>query len=173
MELREIFSRDLLLSLEKCISNGIPWGLNASGTQEVTSFESFMNMFETLEKYFHRYEELENSCKKMYEERNRKWCKKDSKILIYPSGYDGLIHTDYEEEEGDYKLTTITFLNIDWDKSWGGEVLCYSKDCRVVVGGVTPEFGKTFLFNGVLPHRALAPVRLSSLLRIVLVTKEQ
>ena len=69
-------------------------------------------------------------------------------------------------------LTTITFINSDWNTSWGGEILCYSDDCKIVIGGVMPEFGKTFAFNGKIPHRAVAPIRLSSLMRIVLVGKE-
>jgi len=176
MELREIFSRDLLKNLERLIfSGGAPIGLNHSGSEFdeklKQTFESFAIPFDRLEKYFDQYQEIENTCKKMYNERNINWCKEDSKILIYPSSYDGVIHTDYWE--GEYKLTTITFLNSDWKKSWGGEILCYSDDCRVVTGGVTPEFGQTFLFNGKKPHRALAPIRLSSLLRAVLVTKEE
>ena len=70
-------------------------------------------------------------------------------------------------------LTTITFLNSDWNPTWGGEILCYSDDLKVVLGGVVPQFGKTFVFNGKIPHRAVAPIRLSSLQRVVLVTKQK
>ena len=176
MELREIFSKDLLLNLEKQIfSGGAPIILNNSGSEFDENlqekFESFAIPFVELEKYFDQYQELEETCIKMHHEKNINWSKKNSKILIYPSGYDGVIHVDYSK--GEYKLTTITFLNSDWEKSWGGEILCYSDDCKVVIGGVTPEFGQTFLFNGRKPHRALAPIRLSSLLRAVLVTKEE
>ena len=175
MELREIFDRQLILKLEETIfTQSLPWCLNHSDSKidkQLGKFhESFAVVWQCLESHFEDIKKLENSCIKMYEERNRRWKKEDSKILIYPSGYDGLIHRDYGNEIN--KLTTITFLNSGWEKSWGGEILCYSDDCKVVLGGVTPEFGQTFLFDGSKPHRALAPIRLSSLMRAVLVTKE-
>lgn len=177
MELRKIFNTDLLLSLENAIFTlGISWCVNLSASQydinRGDKFESFSCPFDKLQNNFDRYQEIEDACIKMHEERNIKWSKKSSKLLIYPSSYDGVIHTDYNGSK-EPKLTTITFLNSDWKSSWGGEILCYSDDQKVVVGGVTPQFGETFLFNGCMPHRALAPVRLSSLLRAVLVTKQE
>jgi hypothetical protein len=176
MELKEIFDKQLLLKLEKQLfTTSIPWCLNNSDSKinpEIGKFhESFSVIWKELEKYFDDIEKLTETCHKMYEKRNLKWRKEDSKVLIYPSGYDGIIHKDYNEASN--KLTTITFLNSEWHKSWGGEILCYSDDCKVVIGGVTPDFGQTFLFDGSKPHRALAPIRLSSLMRAVLVTKEE
>ena len=174
MRLEEIFDKQVLVDLESAIFNtALPWALNISDSkidvQIGKNHESFAVEFSFLKDFKH-YEYLKETCNKIYTDRNLKFCENDSKILIYPSGYDGIIHRD--TTEGKEILTTITFLNSHWQKSWGGEILCYSQDCKVVVGGVVPEFGKTFLFDGGMPHRALAPIRLSSLMRAVLVTKQ-
>ena len=175
MELREIFDKQVLKELEKELyGKSFNWIMNCSGS----SFNNDLGKnFESLAMYFHdlknfkHYDYITETCNKIYTDKNRKFCGTKSKILMYPSGYDGLIHVD--SSTTDNILTTITFLNSDWQKTWGGEILCYSTDCKVVVGGVVPDFGKTFLFNGAMPHRAIAPIRMSSLLRTVLVTKEQ
>jgi|TARA_R100001480_G_scaffold2060_1_gene6281 Rps23 Pro-64 3,4-dihydroxylase Tpa1-like proline 4-hydroxylase len=174
VRLEEIFDKQVLFDLESAIfKQALPWALNYSNSKIDSvigkNHESFALEFPFLKDFKH-YDYLLETCNKIYSDQNLKFCEKDSKILIYPSGYDGIIHRD--TTEGKDILTTITFLNSEWKKSWGGEILCYSQDCKVVVGGVVPEFGKTFLFNGGMPHRALAPIRLSSLMRAVLVTKE-
>ena len=174
MRLEEIFDKQVLFDLESAVfKQALPWALNFSDSKIDSvigkNHESFAVNFPYLKDFKH-YDYLKQTCNKIYNDQNLKFCEKDSKILIYPSGYDGIIHRD--TTEGKDSLTTITFLNSEWKKSWGGEILCYSQDCKVVVGGVVPEFGKTFLFNGGMPHRALAPIRLSSLMRAVLVTKE-
>jgi len=174
VRLEEIFDKQVLFDLESAIfKQALPWALNYSNSKIDSvigkNHESFAVNFPYLKDFKH-YDYLKETCNKIYIDQNLKFCEKDSKILIYPSGYDGIIHRD--TTEGKDILTTITFLNSEWKKSWGGEILCYSQDCKVVVGGVVPEFGKTFLFNGGMPHRALAPIRLSSLMRAVLVTKE-
>jgi len=175
VRLEEIFDRQVLFDLESAIFNqALPWALNMSDSKIDTAlaknYESFSVLLSDLKNFKH-YDYLLETCNKIYIDQKLKFCEKDSKILIYPSGYDGIIHRD--TTEGIDILTTITFLNSEWKKSWGGEILCYSQDCKIVVGGVVPEFGKTFLFNGGMPHRALAPIRMSSLIRAVLVTKEQ
>ena len=175
MELREIFDQQVLKELEEGLFfESFTWRMNFSGSQLNKNigknFECFALNFDNLKSFKH-YDYLRKTCNKIYTDRNLRFDELRSKILIYPSGYDGLIHVD--SSTTDNILTTITFLNSDWQKTWGGEILCYSKDCKVVVGGVVPDFGKTFLFNGAMPHRAIAPIRMSSLLRTVLVTKEQ
>ena len=145
MRLEEIFDKQVLLDLENAIFNSaLPWSLNISDskidTQIGKNHESFAVDFSYLKDFKH-YDYLKETCNKIYTNRNLKFCENGSKILIYPSGYDGIIHRDTSEG-------------------------------KVVVGGVVPEFGKTFLFDGGMPHRALAPIRLSSLMRAVLVTKQ-
>ena len=115
-----------------------------------------------------QYQNIADTFNKYYTNLNKKWHEENTKILLYPTGFDGIIHKDANMDI----LTTITFINSDWNTSWGGEILCYSDDCKVVIGGVVPQFGKTFAFNGRQPHRAVAPIRLSSLMRMVLVGKE-
>ena len=115
-----------------------------------------------------QYQNIADTFNKYYTNLNKKWHEENTKILLYPTGFDGIIHKDANMDI----LTTITFINSDWNTSWGGEILCYSDDCKVVIGGIVPQFGKTFAFNGRQPHRAVAPIRLSSLMRMVLVGKE-
>lgn len=173
MQLLEIFKdKSKLKKLEEDVLYG-GIGLcfvNESGTQFNKSFtnltESFNRMFFTIkEKEYYQY--FVDVAEAFYKENNAKLDLNQTKILAYPSNFEGIIHKDHNED----CLTTITFLNSVWDRTWGGEILCYSDDLKIVIGGVTPEFGKTFAFNGKIPHRAIAPIRVSSLLRIVLVTK--
>ena len=176
MQLLEIFKdKDVLKKLEHDVFyGGMPVIFsNKSATkfnQTLSEFtESYLIPiihFKEKEYYPYLYQTIEN----FYKQNNRPLHLELCKILIYPSSFDGLVHCDNEDDKD--TLTTITFLNSDWDVSWGGEIICYSPDLKMVIGGATPQFGKTFVFNGRLPHRALAPIRLSSLLRIVLVTKE-
>ena len=64
------------------------------------------------------------------------------------------------------------FFNIDWGYNFGGEILVYDDNYRIIDGTV-PIFGASFIFRSYLKHRAVAPVRLSSLVRCVLVTKSK
>lgn len=175
MQLLEIFSdKEKLKQLEEDIFYG-KIGLifaNESGTSYNNTFTNLTESFcKTLSSLSDRsyYHYIVNEAENFYKSHNKKIDLDRSKILAYPSTFDGIIHKDHEKQDC---LTTITFLNSNWDPTWGGEILCYSNDLKVVIGGVTPQFGKTFAFNGGLPHRAVAPVRVSSLLRIVLATKE-
>ena len=175
MQLLEIFSdKDKLKQLEEDIMYG-EIGLmfaNESNTSYNNTLanitESFFKVLSDLsDRSYYHY--LVNEAEIFYKSHNKKIDLDRSKILAYPSTFDGIVHKDHAKEDC---LTTITFLNSNWDPTWGGEILCYSNDLKVVIGGATPQFGKTFAFNGGTPHRAVAPVRVSSLLRIVLATKE-
>ena len=173
MILIDLFDKEVLKELEQEIINAeLPMSFtNASKTTLDSNLseipESFIINHDNLKKY-KQYEKIPNTFYKYYVNRNKQWHEENTKILLYPTGFDGIIHKDANMDI----LTTITFINSDWNTSWGGEILCYSDDCKIVVGGVMPEFGKTFAFNGKIPHRAVAPIRLSSLMRIVLVGKE-
>ena len=174
MQLVEIFDQEILKNLEKDIFEGkCRIGFtNASGSEYNEALKNVVESFniplsKLQEKDYYDY--ILITASKFYAKNNKRLNVEKSKILIYPSAHDGLIHTDMNK---DY-LTTITFLNSHWEPTWGGEILCYSDDLKVVLGGVTPQFGKTFAFNGKIPHRAVAPIRLSALQRVVLVTKEK
>jgi len=132
--------------------------------------ESLFIQFSYLEKESF-YNTLKNKCLELHKKFNSNLNLNQCKILIYPTGYDGIVHLDSFYENIKNNITTITFLNSDWHKTWGGEILLYDKKISKVIAGEIPEFGKTFIFNSNMPHRAISPIRLSSLYRIVLVTK--
>ena len=132
--------------------------------------ESLVIPFSYLEKE-NFYNTLKNKCLELHKKFKCNLNLDKSKILIYPSGYDGIVHLDSFDEKAKNNITTITFLNNDWDRTWGGEILLYDKKISKVIAGEVPEFSKTFIFNSNMPHRAISPIRLSSLYRIVLVTK--
>jgi len=78
---------------------------------------------------------------------------------IYPSGFDGSIHTDS-------KQNTPTFLYCisPWKAEWGGEFIVYdeNKEAKEVASF---KQDRLIVFDGKYPHRATAPTRVSSLLR--------
>ena len=173
MILIDLFDKEVLTQLEADIVDAkFPMSFtNASRTTYNSALadipESLIIDYENLKK-FDQYQHIYETCNKFFVSENKKWHEENTKILLYPTGYDGLLHKDANMDI----LTCITFLNTDWNTTWGGEILVYSEDCNLIIGGVVPQFGKTFAFNGRFPHRAVAPIRLSSLMRIVLVTKE-
>lgn len=168
-----IYPENILKELETlCFSGTLPlifFNFADQGEEEQRTFESFAVNLETLSAYFEKYEELLNITDSFYKNINLKTDLKLSKILFYPSGYDGKIHFDCPPDNKEL-VTSITFLNSDWQPSWGGEILIYDDNHRVVDGTV-PVFGGSFIFRSYLKHRAVAPTRLSSLIRCVLVTK--
>ena len=169
----KIYPENILRNLETlCFSGTLPLSLSNYANQEEEeqrTFESFAINLETLDAYFKQYEELINITDNFYKNINLNTDLRLSKILFYPSGYDGKIHFDCDPHEKEL-VTSITFLNSDWQPSWGGEILVYDDDHRILDGTV-PVFGKSFIFRSYLKHRAVAPIRLSSLIICVLVTK--
>tara|TARA_R100000030_G_scaffold44114_1_gene33311 strand:- start:1653 stop:2186 length:534 start_codon:yes stop_codon:yes gene_type:complete len=171
----KIYPDSLLQNLETVCFNGeLPFSFHNFATQEQQSknqFESFHTRFEILSKYFNQYEELLKITDNFYKNLGMQTDIKKSKILFYPSGYDGTVHYDCPPDNKEL-VTTITFLNTDWGYNFGGEILVYDDNYRIIDGTV-PIFGASFIFRSYLKHRAVAPVRLSSLVRCVLVTKSK
>lgn len=78
---------------------------------------------------------------------------------IYPSGYDGTIHTD-----ANYSTPTYLYCLSPWQSDWGGEFIIYdeNKEAKEVVSF---KQNRLIIFDGKYPHKATAATRLSSLLR--------
>ena len=78
---------------------------------------------------------------------------------IYPSGFDGSIHTD-----SDYSTPTYLYCVSPWKAEWGGEFIVYdeNKEAKEVASF---KQDRLIVFDGKYPHRATAPTRVSSLLR--------
>ena len=78
---------------------------------------------------------------------------------IYPSGFDGTIHTDSSH-------STLTYLYCvsPWKPEWGGEFIIYDEN-REAKSVTSFKQDRLIIFDGKYPHKATAPTRLSSLLR--------
>ena len=98
---------------------------------------------------------------------------------IYPSGYDGTIHVDNDKSVPTYLFCATP----GWKPTWGGEFIVYNKNYEFKdVGNNKVEYdygtekfeaeaivmykiNRMIIFDGSNPHRAVAPTRLSALLR--------
>lgn len=99
---------------------------------------------------------LSNSGKDLY---IRNW-----HLNVHPSGYDGTIHTDYV---GENLPTFLYCVTPGWLPEWGGEFIGYNEKFEAVSVNSFKE-DRLIIFDGGLPHRSVAPTRLSTLLRATL-----
>ena len=84
-------------------------------------------------------------------------------INIHPTGYDGTMHEDNNDNLPTYLYCLAPF----WDPEWGGEFITYDDNKEATnVCSFKPD--RLIIFNGSLKHRGVAPTRLSSLLRVTL-----
>ena len=84
-------------------------------------------------------------------------------INIHPTGFDGTIHYDNEGNVPTY----LYCCTPDWKPEWGGEFIVYDEN-REAKTATSFKEDRLIIFNGSLPHRAVAPIRLSSLLRVTI-----
>lgn len=84
---------------------------------------------------------------------------------IHPSLYDGIIHEDYTG--GNQSPTYLYCATPGWLPDWGGEFIIYdnNKEAKQVV---SYKEDRLIIFDGSLPHRAVGPTRLSTLLRVTI-----
>lgn len=69
-------------------------------------------------------------------------------------------HTDAFKTSRNRIVTTILYLNPDWDTQSGGELLIYNGGSGEVVATVYPEFGRLVVFlSEEFPHEVLPAVR--------------
>lgn len=81
-------------------------------------------------------------------------------INIHPTGYDGTIHVDNEQ----HLPTYLYCCTSGWRPEWGGEFILYDEN-HEAKEVVSFKKDRLIIFDGFYPHRAVAPTRLSSLLR--------
>lgn len=84
-------------------------------------------------------------------------------INIHPTGYDGSIHKDNEEE----CPTFLYCLCPSWNPDWGGEFIIYDQN-KEAIKAFSFKSDRMIIFNGSELHRGVAPTRLSSLLRVTI-----
>jgi hypothetical protein len=63
------------------------------------------------------------------------------------------IHTDGYSDA----MTLIYYVNLAWDKTWGGQTLFYNESLDEVVYCSLYKPGRCVLFDGEIPHSILAP----------------
>jgi SM-20-related protein len=83
-------------------------------------------------------------------------------------GTEGYIHTDTEREEDQ---TCVVYMDSIWNANWGGETSFYSKDLKEIVKSVMPQFGRTAVFPGNIPHCAKPVSRVCPQVRTTLMFK--
>lgn len=83
-------------------------------------------------------------------------------------GTEGYIHTDTEREEDH---TCVVYMDEKWEANWGGETSFYSKDLKEIVKSVMPQFGRTAVFSGNIPHCAKPVSRVCPQVRTTLMFK--
>lgn len=79
----------------------------------------------------------------------------DSYILLSQSGDVHYYHKDGAPKYNGRSITTITYLNKEWNKDWAGETL-FEKDGNLIAGCI-PKYGKTILFDHNISHTTRPP----------------
>jgi Rps23 Pro-64 3,4-dihydroxylase Tpa1-like proline 4-hydroxylase len=85
-------------------------------------------------------------------------------LNVHPTGYDGTIHRD---PDVDGLPTYLYFVTPDWKPDYGGEFIIYDKN-HIAEEVISFVEDRLVIFNGMRPHRGVAPTRLSSLLRVTI-----
>jgi SM-20-related protein len=74
----------------------------------------------------------------------------------YPKGAFYKRHIDAFKGSSNRRLTTVLYLNPDWNKSDGGELLLYPPDELTPLERILPSFGTLVVFlSEVFPHEVL------------------
>jgi len=69
-------------------------------------------------------------------------------------------HTDAFKTNRNRVITTILYLNPNWDTQDGGELLIYNGDTDEIIATVQPEFGRLVVFlSEEFPHEVLPATR--------------
>lgn len=97
-------------------------------------------------------EELKNCLK---QELRMSLKKTEAHFAAYPSGYGYDTHFDRLNNNNSREITFIFYLNKDWSRLDGGELVLYSpNDAKLEIATVSPSFNTLVLFNSRLfPHK--------------------
>ena len=64
-------------------------------------------------------------------------------------------HKNYSDKN--LTVTSILYLNKEWNENWQGETMFYDND---IAYAVLPKFGRLVVFDGDIPHAARSPSRI-------------
>lgn len=77
----------------------------------------------------------------------------ESHFAIYQAGDFYKKHLDSFRGRANRMVTTVLYLNPNWQADWGGELVVYNEDSSAQLATVTPEIGKMMIFmSEQIPH---------------------
>lgn len=77
-------------------------------------------------------------------------------FAVYKQGDFYKKHLDSFRGRANRMVTTVLYLNPDWQPEWGGELVLYNEDSSAKLAVVTPEMGKLAIFmSEQIPHEVL------------------
>lgn len=80
----------------------------------------------------------------------------ESHFALYNSGDFYKKHLDSFRGRANRMVTTVLYLNPDWQAHWGGELVIYNEDSTQTLATVTPQMGTLVLFmSEQIPHEVL------------------
>ncbi len=80
----------------------------------------------------------------------------ESHFALYPAGGFYKKHTDSFRGAANRLVSTVLYLNPDWQADWGGALVIDSKDPQQAPIVITPEIGKLVIFmSEEMPHEVL------------------
>lgn len=80
----------------------------------------------------------------------------EAHFALYPKGRYYKRHWDNFRGRGNRIVTTVLYLNPEWQAEWGGQLRLYAQDEQTVIENITPQPGllATFISSEV-PHEVL------------------
>ena len=80
----------------------------------------------------------------------------ESHFALYKKGDFYKKHLDSFRGNANRMVTTVLYLNPNWQPDWGGELVIYNEDSSQTLATVLPEMGKLVVFmSEQIPHEVL------------------
>lgn len=77
----------------------------------------------------------------------------EAHFALYPEGAFYKKHLDSFRGNANRMVTTVSYLNPDWQAEWGGELAVYNEEDTQLLTTVIPEIGKLVVFmSEQIPH---------------------
>lgn len=80
----------------------------------------------------------------------------ESHYALYQQGAFYKKHRDSFRGQANRMVTTVLYLNPDWQENWGGELVLYNEADTMEIARILPEIGKLVVFmSEQMPHEVL------------------
>lgn len=77
-------------------------------------------------------------------------------FAVYKRGDFYKMHRDSFRGRANRMVTTVLYLNPEWQASWGGQLVIYNEQASERLAAITPEMGKLVVFmSEQIPHEVL------------------